>query len=1571
MEKKQTLKLLIQRHTNTDTNGQLIATDLVNWGAATLSSQTNLVASEYRQSTKNLPITFQEIEVPDVRTAFEEKFDKAVHVLASQAQRVLSMETLVVTVGEIKESKVQLLPKEEGFDGWDFRIDGATYQRSKDKDWYPLGVGDEIEVSRNNFNFAHGCRVTCTVQKVIARHNSFHQDFRDRQQLIRIEKDFVSMAGHAVIYAEYVDTVEGDIHQNAKFLFRGLPLNMLAEVTDYPSDILLPLMPNSTHRLFLSPYKTKKTQQDSYCLNVRKLKELSSKGERKQSFSDVGATELVGTIYEITAPDKQNMLFARSLVGSVYCYDGCFRRKKNGMLWYDMNKFGPLIRDYLPLGFPATFTLLSEQSGKKESTFMTEQVDKKGTCLKLRGLLPGLQGRMSSDQEARDAIDSVKAPTKPSKKKKKKAAIPDSASFAISRRWRLSERLLMTPYQLKDGELLFTAPTYAGHADRNAVPSVLMEYAREKLFSTELKVPAEVWRDGASVRIDVNTALADEYQRLQGCKGQTESLKVCSILLGHVLLTTTGGYPVGYTCSSLEEEDWFRSQLFQTIELCISDVSGDRILVSRPSNFGLMVSLLRMGSFFPARRLQHDMQANSWTMMTETGLTCRILTDLLEDGERIEEDDNLLLLDIDYEREQLVVIARPERIVHTTAHQIQARTLRQLSTNDWLCRMKDGGYAIMRTMPLDNLLLHHLQQLYGNELPVMVSSLPAATDDGEATCCFDGKVCGADYSRMRNGESMPLQVPICDETPKVFYHDVVLTAKAEELMSGPMQWVIPTGQQDAEGCFLCRRGEAKSEKWAEHRRQATRSTAAQQGIMAVVVKADSSNPKKQTLTLQVGSQIYKLQTEEQLHLSTRDFLLEQVFLPGQQWQVKIIGDECQLNNDAPRRATEYTLMGKCRQDRRNDWVVRSADGRIGVIEQLDDAQMGDIRYMVFSEYYHDCTLLEEGEQNLTGQQVSLVLDGYDESSREYICHQTGCSKHFVIDSSLWNWTSPVMTLQRDRSMVGAAFLARITSFDGGTGTADRRCLLPQCELVPGGTVTEGLYQMKVCGHNSDGYLLEQNGVSALLTWKEAAMFYIDPTDNDIVEGYLPKKSLIAVGLHAQNGCSELRAEWRTLHMDTLNRWKENAAAKKKYRAPIHHLYHDHAFLALDGSYIHLTASQIGLWEGQMLENYYESGDMVEDCVISWDAEHESCVFSIEHYEDTPENLPKEHQVYEGRFLRYEDRTKNFDCFVEFGPNRCWVAKIMGNQLSWVPFSEDNPPYKEGDVVSIKVEIVYIDKELGKKVIRGSIRMTQPKPTFGPIVGQVELHRFVKVKRNDYTRLYLVDENGLPAILEKDNAIEPLNNIVTKIENNNYLWLPVNGVYDGLMVYYNISQKVVANELVGLQNFANEGKVVKVQVLEVRANRLLVSHGAVIGFIEKNEATGQRLAPLKLFYSENQEIECVIIKTETTKATFEASVVRYKGFLNMVGVKVNDRLQVTILDHNKEQAKVSTTKHYIGFIPREEVSDSDFNNWADRFKGEKVWVTCTAIDPDLGILTFSRRRYLGEGLTDFEETEAIY
>ena len=1560
MDKEQTLKLLIQRYTETDANGQLVVTDLVNWGAATLSSQSDIMDVEYRQRTKNLPITFQEIEVADMRTPFEDMFSDAVHKLTNQLRRVQNMKTMVVIVGEMKESKVQLLPKEDGLEGWDFRIDGKIYQHSKDKNWYPLGVGDEIEVSLNPFNFAHGCRVTCTVNKVIARHNSFHQDFRDQQQLKRIDRDFVSMAGHAIIYAEYAETVQDGPYCNAKFSFRGLPLRRYVNVTDYPSDILLPLTPNSVHRLFLSPYKNKKTLQDSYSLNISILKEMLPKGEKKRSFSDVGATELVGTVWQITDPEKRNLLHTRSRLGDEYCFDGCFRKKYNGTLWYDMDKYGPLIRKYLPLGFPATFTLLSNlQSEDKESS------------LKLRGILPGLQGRMSTDQEARDAIASVIPPAKTSKKKKKKTVVSENVPIAISRRWRLCERMLMTPYLLENGEILFTSAAYAGHADRNVIPSVLMEYAQDGLFSTEVKIPAEVWRDGASVRIDVNAALADEYRRLQGHIGLTERMKVCSILLGHVLLTTTGGYPVGYTCTSSEEEDWFRSNLFQTTELCISDISGDRIQVSRPSNFHQMVSLLRIGSYFLTRRMQYDEQTQIWTMVTERGLTCRILTDLLEEGEQMEEGDNLLLLDIDYEHEQLIAIIRPERINYPTVCQTKACTLRQLSLNDWLCRTKGDGYAIMRTTPLENLLLRHLQELYGHELPIMVSPLPTSGDYGGATCRFDGKVCGADYNRLLSGKSMPLQIPICEETPKVFFHDVVMKAIAEELKVGSMQWVIPTGQQDAEGCFLCRRGETQSEKHTTRRTQSEQLSALQQGIMAMVVKADSTNLKQQTLTLQVGTQIYKLQTEEQLHLRTSDYLLESIFQHGQQWKVKIDGDYCQIDNTPPKRATEYTLVGKCRRIRGNDWVVRSADGRIGVIEHLDDAQQGDKRYMVFLRYYNNSTLLEEGEQNLTGRQVCLVLDSFDESDKVYNCHQTSNNKHYIIDSELWNWTPPIMSLQQHKSMAGAAFLARITSFDDNEGTADRRCLLPQCELLPDSAVTEGLYQMKVCGHNGDGYLLEQNGVIALLTWKEAAMFYIDPKDNDIVEGYLPKKSLIDVRLHAQEDSNKLKAEWRTQHRDTFTAWKKNAVEKKIYNVPIHHVYHDHAFLALDGSFIHLTAGQLGLWEGQMLEKYYEQGDMVENCVISWDAEHESFAFSIEHYEDTPEELPVEHQVYEGRFLRYEDLTKNYDCFVEFGPNGCWVAKVLGSQLSWVPFAEDNLPYKAGDVVNIKVTSIYVDKDMEKRIIRGSIRMAQSEPTFGPRAGQVELHRFVKVKQNDYTKLYLVDEDGFPAILEKDNAIEPLNDIIAKIESNNFPWLPVNGMEDRQMVYYNISQKVVSTELVRLQQIASEGKIVKVRVLEVRANRLLVSHGAVIGFIQKIEATGQRLAPLKLFYKENQEVECKITKIETAKSTFEASVVQYRGFLNMIGIRINDRLQVTILEHNKDQAKVTTNKHYIGFIPREEVSDSDFNNWADRFKGDKVWVTCTAIDPNLGILTFSRRRYLGEGITDFEETEAIY
>ena len=458
MAQNKTLKLLIQRYTETNANGQLTMTDLVNWGAETLSSKTDLITEEYLKKTSNLPITFQEIEVNDEPTPFEKMFNNAVSELTNQMKRIMTTKTLIMTVGGMQETKIELTPKEGGFDGWDFRLDGPTYYRSKDKNWYPLGTGDEIEVSLNPFNFSHGCQVKCTVQRVVERHNPFYKKYHESQQLNRMNKDFTCMAGHAVIYGEYLETLINGSFCNAIFLFHGLRPWSQVNVTEYPSDILSPLYPRSVHRLYISSYKSKKTQKDNYSLNMCIIKELSPKDEKKRSFSDVGATELVGTIYQLTGPEKPNMLHTQHQSGNEYYYDGCFRKKKNGQLWYDMNVYGPLIRDYLPLGFPATFTLIS--------------ISEKESSLRLRGLLPGLHGRMSSDQEARDAMASIAKPVNQGKKKKKKKnTVTELSPIITSRKWRLCANMLMTPYQLIDQELLFTSAAYAGHAERNSVPS--------------------------------------------------------------------------------------------------------------------------------------------------------------------------------------------------------------------------------------------------------------------------------------------------------------------------------------------------------------------------------------------------------------------------------------------------------------------------------------------------------------------------------------------------------------------------------------------------------------------------------------------------------------------------------------------------------------------------------------------------------------------------------------------------------------------------------------------------------------------------------------------------------------------------------------------------------------------------------------------------------------------------------------------------------------------------------------------------------------------------------------------
>ena len=398
MTKGQTLKFFIQRYTETNADGQLIMTDLINWGATTLSNQAGFINEEYcNKELKNLPITFQESEVNDERTPFEKMFDDAFHKLTVQVKRIYNIKTMIVTVGEMQESKIELLPKEGGFEGWDFRLDGPDYYSSKDKEWYPLGGGDEIEVSLNPFNFSHGCRVTCIVRKVVKRHNSYYKEFHDRKQLNRINKDFTCMAGHAIAYVKTEEVItgiskKGNPSSKAKVSFHDIPHWCYVPLDLCPKNILGNLEQKGIEfRIWIFP-KTTGENQKTYFFSAHSIENFN-KWDVVRSKSNESIIAVTGTICLLSSDDDKSILWISSEGGKFH--NNGFKedirigkedfRNSNEVA----QKWGKLIRDYLPLGFPAIFALDTESKTGKSK-------------IKLRGLLPGLHGRMSSDQEARD-----------------------------------------------------------------------------------------------------------------------------------------------------------------------------------------------------------------------------------------------------------------------------------------------------------------------------------------------------------------------------------------------------------------------------------------------------------------------------------------------------------------------------------------------------------------------------------------------------------------------------------------------------------------------------------------------------------------------------------------------------------------------------------------------------------------------------------------------------------------------------------------------------------------------------------------------------------------------------------------------------------------------------------------------------------------------------------------------------------------------------------------------------------------------------------------------------------------
>jgi len=1523
------MKLLIQR---TD-DGQ------VNWGGAQTSADPDgMLLDGYPLSDRNAALTFKELEFDDQPTAFESAFNEQFAQLEHMDRLLSDRHTRhLMTVGLIESRGkygVELIPAEQELEKRLFRLSFEYYFQQKHS-WGRLSTGNQVEVVFT----ANGRKITfCEVVAVVTGADTNYL----KRQRRRLERDLQSVAGHALLGATVLEykTSEnaGRTYRELRLGLNGILLHGDQNLDWIPEDILgHATAKGEKYNAWVDPYvrkpgddKARVKPFELSCTRISYPRLPVSPAVRPE----LDRLPVTGRVCSFNAgKDAVWALFDDAT------WSSCVFRNR-----LDMSKWGPLVRKYLPLGFPAQFSL-------------DLMVGTDNTRLFFMGFNPGcIEGRVSAEAEARDLKDRL-----------------------------LQERVMVSPYELmqKEDSLLVTSPCYAGWAEKSTVPKTLWSYAEAGIFTTEMKVPAEVSLVGKKVTFDISKALQPELRRLEGAVGQQEPMKVCAICLGTAWLTTRGGYPVAYTCKSEADEEWIREQMFQTQNFRVTAVRDGAVSVVRASDFNERLQELTVepGEFFNAADVRCDEQG-VWHCSLQ-GIDCQVAGESLgSTGERLRDGDIMVLVGVRKDEESLVAITRHERFVEPLSASVRMYTVRELTPECWLCR-QDGQLALMLTDRRETLLLRHLQRIYGPTLPVMAGSITA---DGPtaAQCQFGQVACGADYRRLFTGQSMPLQVALSEQTPRVLYYDVVMTATAETLSEGPMQWVVPTEATDATGAVVCRRGEAPQQ--GPKHRAAWRTSGEPPTLQARVSGAD-----KDRVTFVVDGKSVTV-SGAQLHIPLDECApLTEIFTEGSQWTLVNRAGAYELFNTCPDSLMAYTLVKMNTGGRRlrrgvRNWVVRGSNGAVAIAEVYDGEENMTLLMLKDGEYDDGIAFVAETDQ-IKGYELAVRLKGREAESGAMVCQpvdRLSLEDRYAVPAERWNWNHRRLPMQDCSPLFDSVCLTKLIDVrlvdNQQTVLLDRRSLIPQCELAAGDR-PEGEYQMRVVGHNAQGYVLKQNDTTATLKWHEAALCPL-PDDPTFREEFMPRQSLVQVALsQTADDAKPLVASWRSLMGDTIERWKQSAAIGDGQTMKIHHVGSDYLFLEFDEALLYLSARQMGIWEGYDLHRDFTAGQYIDDCVLVYDPAGQ--YFTVRFRDGkapqmtaAPENF-SEHDATVVRYCSSPD-----GCYVAFGEQGQWSAWVRADDLSWEPVPIGTRPYKLGDRVRIKV-LSHNDE-----CITASVKDCLPRPLTGPASVDAEsrpqLRRFT-LRENQFTWLMLLDEHSVPAILDRSDARRPLAKLVEAFKRDGSMWLAVTGVSNAML---KCSQKVMSE---AFDAFAEQHpEKIQVTVLEVQAKYLLVSYGAVLGRIPHKECTGQSYLPLRELYRVGDTLECAVDSLLPAQEMFVGSVVKMypRGMLDMlrryrvyegawsvfVRVESGDErgVKVRLCSYNEHAKDGRRTQllPYMGLIPAGELNleggeavpdgqqpspaGPDVVEWSTRMKGEYLYVRCTSINPDTGAIYLSRR-----------------
>lgn len=1449
---------------------------------------------------KNASIAFKEILISAAEEEYETRFREEVQALESVRRELAESDRIFdMTVGKVSKYVVELIPCESKYHRYRFQLTADYHNTSFE--WYPLATGDKVKV---NVFAVKADLCACSVVAVSSRAVTSRKLVTVGPMRDKLNLDLQSMAGGALVQAvveeKKENTYKGDVHQYLKMSIHGILLG--GEHDTYwnnPQIFGTSTDPGAQYMMWVA--KPTSDKKKFYKLSFTES-EYHDKSMSDQSLSASSQERIVAVVYRLT--NKSAVILAASLepfvVSRVYVSD-----IENDGDW------GKFIRHYVPLGFPVTFALDVEHVTKKHRLHL------KGVNIKM-----GLKGRISNDTEAQNLKNRS-----------------------------LARNVLVSPHMLKeeDQAILVNSPEYAGWAFFTEIPQALLNYARCRIFTTKMQVPANVRIEGCVVKFDIKGALEEELQRIGTSVGKSEKMTVCSICLGKVYLTTVGGYPVEYTCRDNDEEVAIRKKMFKTMDFIIDGVAGDWVKVSFVSWFRDQVAAIDLhpGDFFYAEHIRIDSE-DRWHVLVNGALDCVVLSETLDKGELLVENAKLMLVGINLEQRHLIAVAHPEKLVNIDRGICRADVICGITPELWLCSTGEKK-LLMYSTEMGSSVLHHLKRLYGDHTCVDV----APVDGGKATkaiagCIFNGVACGVDYAQLLARESIDLPVPISLQTPKVLFGDVILTASKEEIARGPMWTVNACADVAEDGTMRCSRGVSLCSN--DETSSGYEASCIYKGV---VVRTED-----ESIVFNVDGNEVAVLVESQM-LS--------VFECGTEWALECHDGAYEVSTSCPKRISRYTLLKKIRGVRGRSalWIAKHESGALAKaeIKDFDYKEGEDVLLQLCGDSVSD-------QFDFKGLKLPLVFDRKEDGNM--VCHMAGgitLFNEYLIPEVKWGWYDHSY-MEHDMPVFhGCAFVAKVKDYDIKDSQAilDRRCLLKQNELLPSSTVS-GNYQMTVSGCCKQGYILQHNGVTVTLPWAEVSLCDI-PKDEFIRRDFFGEGALVEVGLQYDEVHCLYKVKWRNLPQmrDIADQWSESIKDGYSFPATIDHIGHNVLYLDIEGVPMFITSAQLGLWEGTDLTELYEVGQYIE----CWLETSSPRSFSVSLRQLTDRlDIPLIYSQHMGTFVRYISED-SLDCVVEFGK---WMAMVTEADLTWEPVPDGTKPYLPGDTVPIRVENI----DSANMRIMASVVNAVPRPQSGPASENWEEHPelrwFVFEKVNEKGHIWVKDDIGRQGIMFNGGDYTcPTADLVNKMKKEGGCWLVLKGVrkYAGKVCYgcaYLQNDSVLSLEST-LHNLPKGEKLKKkVKIRRVSRQELLVSDGIAMGKITAEHCTGQKGTDLTRYYKEGDEVECVILFVRNLM--FYASIINMypNGFADLLGrLAVGKTASVKVYGSDDTCVYVQIRgTHLQGIIPKHEVSHNlsrDHKDWAAERLDDFVNVVCVDINHGTREISFSRKRVLAEGVEE--------